>query len=196
MGLINRTNTNPDTAGEKFVVAGDDYLKEYIAEIDRPKQAQTAPEIPLDDDFEPEGELVEPREPSKYEQRRGNQTARFAVTTVDKIIASIIAVYAHSDTVDEFQADDEEINDLVEQWGVYFTESNLDLPPWIFALITTGFVLLKKFKAAGSVRKINIERNKFKQENEALKIQLELLQGKNQVLELRKKVEEMEGKAQ
>lgn len=190
MAIVNR-NT-PEAEAPEFAPGGDDYLKDYIADIQRPKQYYDQPEIEDDSDFEELENLEEQREPSKYAQKRGHKTAQFAVSTVDKIISSLVAVYAHSDNVEDFQADESDIEDLAEQWGVYFTESNLDLPPWVFAIITTGFVLMKKFKAAGSMRKVNIELRKFKDENESLKIQFDMLTQKNKVLELRKKVEEME----
>lgn len=187
MALIPRNN---ETEASGFVPGGDDYLRDYITEINQPKQFQEPPDIPDDEELEVE-EIAE-KEPSRYQQKRGQTTAQFAVTTVDKIIASMVAVYANSDNPEEFKADKEDLDDLTDQLSVYFTESNLDLPPWVFALITTGFILMKKFNAAGSMRKINIERKKFKVENESLKIQLELLTSKNQMLELRKKVEELE----
>lgn len=190
MSLVTRNNQT-----ETFVPAGDSFLEEYISEINQPKQAQPTPDLPDDSEFTDLEELVEEKAPSAYAQKRGRTTARFAVGTLDKIISSMVAVYAHSDDVTEFQAGDEDLEDLAEQWGVYFTESNLDLPPWVFALITTGFVLMKKMKAAGSLRKINIERKKYKVENEALKNQIELLNQKNTMLQLKKKVEELENKS-
>lgn len=193
MSLVNRTNTNIDTVGSDFIIAGDDYLQEYIKEIDQPKQSQSPPEIPDDSEFE-EIEEVEQKEPSRYVQKRGQTTARFAVSTIDKILSSMVAVYANSDNPEEFKAEQEDIDDLAEQLSVYFSENNLDLPPWVFALITTGFIIQKKFKGVGSVRKINIERRKYKVEIESLKLQNELLNSKNQMLELKKKVEEMEQK--
>lgn len=183
--------TRPDAHTPEFISSGDDYLKDYIAEINQPKQQHLQPEIPDDDEFS-EAELIDQKEPSRYQQKRGQTTARFAVSTLDKILASMVAVYAHSDNVEDFQADETDLEDLAEQWGVYFTESNLDLPPWVFALITTGFVLQKKFKGANSQRKINIERRKFQSEIERQKIEIEMLTQKNTMLELRKKVEELE----
>jgi aspartyl aminopeptidase len=116
MAIVTRTREphNPE-----FVSAGDDYLKEYIKEIDRPKQQQSIPELPEDSDFTELEEMIpEVKEPSQYAQKRGKTTARFAVGTVDKIIASMVAVYAHSDSPKVFRADDEDIEDLAEQWGV------------------------------------------------------------------------------
>lgn len=177
----------------EFIPAGDSFLNDYIKEIGQPKQQQSIPELPEDSEFETEvAELVEgEQEPSRYAQKRGQQTARFAVNTIDKIIASMVAVYAQSDSIAEFQAEVEDIDDMAEQWGVYFTEANLDLPPWVFALITTGFVMMKKFKAAGNMRKINIERAKNRAEIATLKSQVETLTEEKKLLELKKQVESM-----
>lgn len=191
MGMIDHSELKP---ASEFIAGGDDYLKEYISEIRQPKQLQQPPEIPDDSEFDALAPEKVESEPSKYQQKRGQTTAKFAVETLDKIIASMVAVYAHSDSVEDFQAANEDLEDLSEQWGVYFTDANLDLPPWVFALIATGFVLMKKFKAAGSVRKINIEMKKYKDENIVLKNRLDLLTTKNKVLELQKQVDAMEKK--
>ena len=187
-------STELKKTSSEFVPAGDDFLSDYISEINQPKQAQTAPEIPDDSEFTDLEEMIPENEPSPYAQKRAKTTARFAVGTIDKITASMFAVYAHSDNVNDFQADEDDLNDLAEQWGVYFSESNLDLPPWVFALITTGFVMMKKFKIAGDMRTVNIERAKNKKEIAALKSQVEILTEEKKVLELRKQVEEMQPK--
>jgi hypothetical protein len=197
MSIINRTENPPSaSSGSEFIASGDDFLKDYISEINQPKQAQPVPKIPDDSEFTDLEEMIPVSEPSPYQQKRGKTTARFAVGTLDKIIASMVAVYAHSDNVEEFQADDEDLADLAEQWGVYFTESNLDLPPWVFALITTGFVLMKKFKSAGTLRIANMERAKNRKEIARLKTQVELLTEEKKLLELRKQVEEMKPKSE
>lgn len=187
MPIVNRPDKTPE-----FVPAGDDFLSDYISEINQPKQEQSRPEIPDDSEFTDLEELTEEKAPSQYAQKRGKTTARFAVTTLDKILSSMVAVYAHSENPEEFKADPEDVDDLTDQLGVYFTENNLDLPPWVFALITAAFIVQKKFKGVGSMRAINIERKKFKIENESLKIQIETLEAKNKMLELRKTVEKLE----
>lgn len=196
MGLLSGTDaqlrvSKPKTESE-FVPAGDDYLSQYISEINTESSKLSdenfdKEEIP--DFVNDDSDLI--KQPSAYAQKRGQTTARFAVTTLDKIIASMVAVYAHSENVADFQADDDDLEDLAEQWGVYFTEANLDLPPWVFALITTGFVLMKKFNAAGPLRTLNIERAKNRKEIAALQNQVELLTEEKKVLQLKKQVEEM-----
>lgn len=188
MALVTR---NTDEQSTEYIRGGDDYLKQYISEINQPKQQQEPPEIPADSDLEPIEE-VEINEPSKYQQKRGQTTARFAVNTLDKVLSSMVAVYANSEQPEDFKAEPEDLDDLAEQLSVYFTENNLDLPPWIFALITAGFIIQKKFKGVGIMRKINAERKKYQVESESLKIQLDLLTAKNQMLELKQKVEKME----
>ncbi|MDP3914373.1 MAG: hypothetical protein Q8R96_11640 [Bacteroidota bacterium] len=189
MGMLQSTELKNSSA--EFIPAGDDFLSDYISEINQPKQAQSAPEIPDDSEFTDLEQMIPESEPSQYAHKRGQRTAKFAVGTLDKIIASMVAVYAHSDKVEDFQADDDDLDDMAEQWGVYFTESNLDLPPWVFALITTGFVMMKKFKTAGPLRIANMERAKNRKEIAGLKNQVELLTEEKKLLELRKQVEEM-----
>lgn len=187
MAIITRTDNSPE-----YIPAGDEFLNDYISEINQPKQDQNRPEIPDDSEFDELEELTEEKAPSQYAQKRGKTTARFAVTTLDKILSSMVAVYAHSENPEEFKADPEDVDDLTDQLGVYFTENNLDLPPWVFALITAAFIVQKKFKGVGSMRAINMERKKYKVENESLRFQIESLEAKNKMLELRKKVEKLE----
>lgn len=189
--MLDKTDLQPP-----YEHAGDDYLKDYIAEIKQPKQPQAPLELPADSEVEPKQELNsdQPQEPSQYQQKRGRSTAEFTVITLDKVLSNMVAVYAHSESIDEFRADKEDISDLTDQLSVYFTESNLDLPPWVFALVTTGYILMKKFKAAGAVRKINLELKKYRDENTSLKNELDLLTTKNKVLELKKQVEKLETK--
>ena len=180
----------------EYIPGGDDYLKEYIAEInfesskvtDENYSKERIPDFP---DPEDDQKIVELKEPSQYAQKRGQTTARFAVSTLDKIISSMVAVYAHSDKPKDFEADTDDLEDVAEQWGVYFTESNLDLPPWVFALITTVFILKKKFDMAGPLRKSNIEIERHRVEIATLKNQVELLTEEKKVQELRKQVESM-----
>ena len=178
-------------AASEFIPAGDDFLSEYISEINQPKQEQSKPDIPDDSAFTDPEDLTQDKAPSAYAQKRGQTTAMFAVTTLDKILSSMVCVYAHSEDVEEFKADKEDMDDLAEQLSVYFTENNLDLPPWVFALITAGFIIQKKFKGVGSMRKINIERAKNRAEIARLKSTVDLLTEEKKVLELRKQVEEM-----
>lgn len=190
MSLITRPNT--DTPAE-FVPAGDDFLKDYIAEIEQPKQQQVAPEIPDDSDFEAEEPEVI-KGPSPYAKQRGKTTANFAVSTLDKMISSMVAVYAASDDVSDFEADQEDLDELAEQLAVYFAENNLDIPPWIFALITFGMIMQKKLKGVSTMRKINVEKKRYQVENESLRNQIDILKQKNELQKLQQELTEAEAK--
>ena len=165
-------------------------IDKVLAEMDEVKQPFDKPEIPDDPlTFEPE----EP-EISQAQKRRSNQTAEFIVSTVDKALSVGFATWAKSENSKEFEADPEDIDELAEYWGVYFQGKDIDLPPWVMALVVTAIVLSKKFNHASIVRKHNLELEAERAEKKALKEENERLKSEKETEELRKENEKLKGK--
>lgn len=177
----------------EFEYAGDAYLNEYLEELDQPKQEFPEPELPPD----PVGEIEETESykgPPPHQVKRNQLTARFTVKTFDRVIASLFAFHAKCENVEDFYASEDELQDMAEQWAVYFTDENLNVPPWVTASISTGMVVVKKFKAASYIRKINLEKEAQNKENAQLRTEIERLKKEKEAAGLRKEVEELSGK--
>ena len=173
-----------------FESAGDEYLDNFLDEMDQPKQEQPAPELPDDsefietEDFEEEEPAYTPRQ---YETSK--TTAFFVVKTLDDLLSVGIATYALEKNSKAFTASKEELTEISKHLSVYFAENSFNLPPWAMAAIPGAMVISKKFNMAGQLRKANLERKKTEEENAGLKREIEQLKMQKESAKLRKEVE-------
>ncbi len=180
-----------------FQVAGDDYLTEYLREIDTPKQEQPSPEIPDDSEFEPEEpELVTGPSYSGFQLKNSNKTAFFIVQKADKLLSAGVAAYAHSANPKEFEAKAEEINEIAEHLGVYFAENSFEFPPWVMAAVPAILMIQYKFSIAGKLRQANMEKEKALKETAELRQQIEILKAEREFENLKKEVETLKNDKQ
>lgn len=175
--------------GNNFEIAGDDYLKTYLDEIETPKQDQPRPEIPEDSEFiEKEPEEITGPPFSNYQLKNSSKTAFFMVQKADQLLSAGIAVYAHSSNAKEFEATKDEIEEIAEHLGVYFAENAFELPPWLMAAIPGILIIQRKFSIAGKLRQANLETEKAQKETADLRRELEKLKAEKQLENLRKEV--------
>lgn len=134
-------------------------------------------EIP-DDDFE----SSEPETKSPEQRRTMERTSYFVVRTADDVITRLIANYAHctEDQTDKLKGSPAQLKEIAKHLEPYFGTDNLNLPPWIMALISAGVMLFDKFTIASEMRKVNLQlieekakREKLERENRDLKLEIE-----------------------
>lgn len=166
-------------------------IDKVLAEMDEEKQPFIQPEIITEDEniINDDSDLI-----SQGQKRRSKQTAEFIVSTVDKALSVGFATWAKSENSKEFEADPEDIDELAQYWGVYFQGKEIDLPPWVMALVVTAIVLSKKFNHASIVRKHNLELEAERAEKKALKEENERLKREQETEDLRKENEKLKGK--
>lgn len=169
--------------------ASDSDIDAVLSEMDEEKQPFERPEIKEDVNL---FEIDEP-EVSPAQKRRSNQTAQFFVETIDRVVASGFATWAKSDSSKEFEAEPEDIDELTQYWGVYFADKNIDLPPWVMALVVTMLVLNKKLQHATHVRKLNIELEQERKEKKTLREENERLKREKETEDLRRENEKLKG---
>jgi hypothetical protein len=193
MGMLSKEELQtvvPQQEVKPIRFATNSEIDKVLAEMDEVKQPFDKPDIPEDPlTFETE----EP-EISQAQKRRSNQTAEFIVSTVDKALSVGFATWAKSENSKEFEADPEDIDELAQYWGVYFQGKDIDLPPWVMALVVTAIVLSKKFNHASIVRKHNLELEAERAEKKALKEENERLNREKETEDLRKENEKLKGK--
>ena len=177
----------PQPEAKPIRFATNSEIDKVLAEMDEVKQPFDKPEIPDD----PLVFNAEEPEVSQAQKRRSNQTAEFMVEMADKAVAVNFAAWAKSENSKEFEADPEDIDELAQYWGVYFQGKEIDLPPWVMALVVTAMVLSKKFNHAAIVRKHNLELEAERAEKKALKEENERLKREKETEELRKENEKL-----
>ena len=182
--------TVPKSETKPIRFATNSEIDKVLAEMDEVKQPFDKPDIPED----PLTFVTEGPEISQAQKRRSNQTAEFIVEMADKAIAVSFAAWAKSENSKQFEADPEDIDELAEYWGIYFQGKEIDLPPWVMALVVTAMVMSKKFNHASFVRKHNLELESERAEKKALKEENERLKRENETEELRKENEKLKGK--
>lgn len=173
-----------------FEIAGDDYLANYLREIETPKQEQPRPNIPN------ENEEIEDTEPaqitgpsfSDYQLKTSSKTAFFIVQKADQLLSAGVAAYAHSSNAKEFEADQKEIEEIAEHLGVYFAENAFELPPWVMAAIPGILIIQRKFSIAGKLRQANIEKETALRESAELRKQIEQLKTEKELQNLKNEV--------
>lgn len=180
----------PDTENT-YTPAGDDYLDDYLNEIEIPKQDQPAPDLPDDSEFE-ETETVD--EGPAYTARQfetSKATAFFVVKTIDELLSTGIAVYAMEPDSKTFQASREELNEISQHLSVYFAENSFNLPPWAMAAIPATMVIGRKFNMAGKLRKANIEKKQAENELKEVRKELERLKMEKEIAKTRNEVSKL-----
>jgi hypothetical protein len=177
--------------GETYQFAGDGDLDMLLSEMNETKQTFERPEIEYDDETQASQEPVM----SAAQKVRYNTTARFAVSTLDKTISAGFMMYAKSEKLEEFTADEGDLDELVEMWGVYFQDTNLDLPPWVMASVLTVIVLTKKYKHAQAVRKVNIELEKEREKTAELQREINALKKEKELKNLKNEVKDLKADA-
>lgn len=174
-----------------YIPAGDDYLNDYLEEIEIPKQEQPAPELPDDSEFEETETVDEGPLYSKQQFETSKATAFFVVKTIDELLSTGIAVYALEPDAKTFQATRDELNEISQHLSVYFAENSFNLPPWAMAAIPATMVIGRKFNMAGKLRKANLETKKAQDESADLRRQITLLKMEKEASELRQEVEKL-----
>lgn len=180
-----------DSAPEKtYMPAGDDYLEDYLDEIEVPKQDQPEPEIPDDETYLGD-EVPEGPSYSKYQYETSQATALFLVKTIDQLLSTGIAAYALEPDPKTFQANKDELNEISGHLSVYFAENSFNLPPWAMAAIPATFVVTKKFNMAGKLRKANLDKKKSEDELKEVRRELERVKLEKQVAEAKNQLNEL-----
>lgn len=184
-------STVADPAPENtYVPAGDDFLEDYLEEIEIPKQDQPKPKIPGDEDYlgeeKPEGPSY-----SNYQYETSRTTALFVVKTIDQMLSTGIAAYALEPDPKAFEATKEQLEEISGHLSVYFAENAFNLPPWAMAAIPATFVITKKFNMAGKLRKANLETKKAQDESAELRRELARLKLEKEASELKKEVQNL-----
>ncbi len=177
------------TRSNNFEYAGDDYLSDYLREIDTPKQEQPAPEFPEESEFEQEEEPVTKPSFSNYQLQTSSKTAFFVVQKADQLLSAGVAAYAHAGSSKEFEATPAEIQEIADHLGVYFAENAFQLPPWLMAAVPGLILIQRKFSIAGKLRQANMEKEKALKETAELRQQIEKLKAEKEVENLKKEVE-------
>ena len=193
MGMLSKEELKtvvPQQEIKPIRFASNSEIDKVLAEMDEVKQPFDKPDIPED----PLTLEIEEPEISQAQKRRSNQTAEFIDSTVDKALSVGFATWAKSENSKEFEADPEDIDELAQYWGVYFQGKDIDLPPWVMALVVTAIVLSKKFNHASIVRKHNLELEAERAEKKALKEENERLKREKETEDLRKENEKLKGK--
>jgi len=167
-----------------YSFASDDDLAGLLFEMQEEKEVFE--KTPVQEDFEEQKPI------SQAQKKQSNTTAEFAVKTLDKTIATALAVYAKSQTPEDFYADDDDIKELAKYWGVYFQYSSMDLPPWVIASVFTLIVMTKKFRAANSIRKVNMALESERKKTADLESQIKELKKKKEINELKQQVQELQ----
>ncbi|MHA7109252.1 hypothetical protein ACRTDU_03950 [Sunxiuqinia elliptica] len=183
---LQSTVSDPAPEENNFEAAGDDYLANYLEEVEIPKQEQPAPEIPPDEEFEVEE--IESPSYSNEQLKTSQTTAFFVVNTLDDLLSIGIAAYALEKDSKDFKASKEEIKEISKHLSVYFAENSFNLPPWAMAAIPGAMVITKKFNMAGKLRQSNLEKKKAENEVAELKREIDRLNMEKKAANLRDEV--------
>ncbi len=182
---------NATAPENNYIPAGDDYLNDYLDEIEIPKQEQPAPELPDDSEFEETETVDEGPLYSKQQFETSKVTAFFVVKTIDELLSTGIAVYAMEPDAKTFQATRDELNEISQHLSVYFAENSFNLPPWAMAAIPATMVIGRKFNMAGKLRKANLEKKQAENELKEVRRELERLQMEKEIEKTRNEVSKL-----
>ena len=196
MGMFDENELNKVAPKERvpalenhFEAAGDDYLDNYLEEIEIPKQDQPKPDLSDDDYAETEEIEQEPYTKQQYETSK--VTAFFVVKTIDDLFNLGVAAYTLEKDSKTFAATEGELDEISQHLSVYFAENSFNLPPWAMAAIPASMVLTRKMNMAGKLRKANLETRKAENETAELRREIARLKMEKEANILKQEVESL-----
>jgi len=192
MGFLNKDELPGASPADTYEFKSSDNLDDYLQELEQPKQTFET-HIPDPGQFADDPLQDEPQMPSANRVKMGERTAGFVVKNADLLLAYLAAFVAMSDEIDRYKADSDEIAELTEVWGFYFAEKGDFLSPMNMALVTTGFILMRKIKLATDDRKRNKDEQNADKEFKNLMDEKAKLEAKKRNIELRKEVDKLKG---
>lgn len=176
MGMLTKEDLIQTSQGEEVEqnpFRSDDQIDKVLLEMSQEKQPFEKT-IVLDESAEESTpQDISYTDASPGQKKRSNDTAEFIVTMADQGLAVLFANYAHEPDSKNFEADREDIVSLSKYWGYYFQGKEVDMPPWLMALVVTIAVISKKFNMAKQIRLANLRAEAAEAEAQEAKKELE-----------------------
>lgn len=133
-------------------------------------EPETATNESVNDIFDPVTQSTEKQTENKkeFDPEKNKRTGLRIARTIDRFAAFGSMKVALSNDMSTYQATQNELNDLGDEWSEYTKDMNIDMPPWMSLAILNFTVYMPKVVKAFNDKRLHEQQNQINNHDEQL----------------------------